>query len=137
MNSIVRLCATALRLAFGAALLASPALAAIDLQGYDTDLMRDLEKTVKYFEPDIAAKNEQGAKEDAEVLLDGFRYTESYFSKKGAQDAVDISRNGVKLVDAALKNVAQGDFEAAAAAAREATQACKSCHDLYKPRLAR
>jgi hypothetical protein len=137
MNSIARLCATALRPAFGAALLASPALAAIDLQGYDTDLMRDLEKTVKYFEPDIAAKNEQGAKEDAEVLLDGFRYTESYFSKKGAQDAVDISRNGVKLVDAALKNVAQGDFEAAAAAAREATQACKSCHDLYKPRLAR
>jgi hypothetical protein len=119
------------------ALSSAPVLAAIDLHDYDNDLMRDLDKTIKYFEPDITAKNADAAKEDAQVLLDGFKYTESYFAKKGADDAVDISRKGLKIISDVLTNVDGADFEAAAAAAREAPQLCKSCHDIYKPRLAR
>lgn len=119
------------------ALSAGPVIAAIDLQDYDNDLMRDLDRTIKYFEPDITAGNREAAKEDSELLLDGFRYTENYFSKKGADDAVEISRRGIKLVATVLKSVEQNDFEAAASAAREAPQLCKSCHDIYKPRLAR
>jgi hypothetical protein len=119
------------------ALCAGPVIGAIDLHDYDNDLMRDLDRTIKYFEPDITAKNMEAAKEDGEVLLEGFRYTESYFSKKGAGDAVEISRQGIKLVANVLKNVEQSDFDAAAAAARDAPQLCKSCHDIYKPRLAR
>lgn len=118
-------------------MLASPAIAAIDLKDYDDDLMRDLDRTIKFFEPDITAKNAQAAKEDAEILLDGFRYTEDYFSKKGKDDAVAISRDGSRLVDSVVQNIDKGDFEAAASAARDTTQACKSCHELYKPRLAR
>jgi cytochrome c556 len=50
---------------------------------------------------------------------------------------VAISRDGSKLVGAVMEHVEKGDFDAAAAAARETPQLCKSCHDLYKPRLAR
>jgi hypothetical protein len=118
-------------------LLAAPVVAAIDLHDYDNDLMRDLDKTIKYFEPDLTAQNADAAKEDAQVLLDGFRYTEGYFAKKGAQDAVEISRKGVKVIGDVIADVDSNNFEAAAAAARQAPELCKSCHDLYKPRLAR
>jgi hypothetical protein len=116
--------------------LATPAFA-LDLHDYDDDLMRDLDRTIKVFEPDLTAQNAAAAKEDAAILLEGFRYTEDYFGKKGVADAVAISRDGSKLVDAVLRHVEKGDFDAAAAAARGATQLCKSCHDLYKPRLGR
>ncbi|KAF2989135.1 hypothetical protein OGR47_15940 [Methylocystis sp. MJC1] len=126
-----------LMIACVAVLFSAPVIAAIDLRDYDNDLMRDLEKTVKYFEPDITAKNADAAKEDAQVLLDGFKYTESYFKKKDAADAVEISRKGVKLISDVIASVDGNDFDAAAAAARGAPDLCKSCHDIYKPRLAR
>ena len=109
-----------------------------DYRDYDDDLMRDLDRTVKYFEPDITAQNADAALEDAEVLAGGFRYTEDYFRKKpGADDAVEISRKGGKLIAEARESISKADFDAAAAAAREATAVCKSCHEIYKPRLAR
>lgn len=120
-----------------ALLSSAPVLAAIDLRDYDDDLMRDLDKTIKYFEPDLTARNADAAKEDAQILLDGFTYTESYFAKKGAGDAVEISRKGVKVIKDVIAQLDGGDFDAAATAAREAPELCKSCHDLYKPRLAR
>lgn len=126
-----------LLVAFAVVIASVPVLAAIDFRDYDNDLMRDLDKTIKYFEPDITARNAEAAKEDAQILLDGFKYTESYFEKKGAEDAVEISRKGLKVINDVLANVDKDDFEAAAAAARETPNLCKSCHDIYKPRLAR
>jgi hypothetical protein len=126
-----------LRIGVGVLCLVTPAFAALDFHDYDDDLMRDLDRTIKFFEPDITARNAQAAKEDAAILLDGFHYTEDYFGKKGVDDAVKISRDGSKLIEAVLQSVDKGDFDAAAAAARDAPQLCKSCHDLYKPRLAR
>ena len=114
-----------------------PVVAAIDFHGYDDDLMRDLDKTIKYFEPDITAKNAAAAKEDAAVLQEGFKYTETFFARNGAEDAVKISKEGTQRIADALKFVDQNDFESAAAQAREATQLCKSCHDLYKKTIAR
>ena len=109
-----------------------------DYRDYDDELMRDLERTVKYFEPDITAQNADAALEDAEMLAGGFRYTEDYFRKKpGADDAVEISRRGGKLIAETRDLIGKADFEAAAATAREATAICKSCHEIYKPRLAR
>lgn len=106
----------------------------IDLHDYDDDLMRDLDKTIKYFEPDIMAKNAQGAEEDAEVLQDGFRYTEKYFAKKGdADDAVKISKHGQELIAVAIKSLEDNDFDAAASAARDTAKTCRACHDVYKP----
>lgn len=106
----------------------------LDLHDYDDELMRDLDKTIKYFEPDITAGNAQGAIEDAAVLQEGFKYTEDYFSKKAnAGDAVSISRQGLEAVATAVKLVSEKNFEAAAAAARQTAQTCRSCHDIYKP----
>jgi hypothetical protein len=50
---------------------------------------------------------------------------------------VKISREGTQRIADALKFVDQNDFESAAAAARDATQLCKSCHDIYKKTIAR
>jgi hypothetical protein len=111
--------------------------AELDFKDYDDDLMRTLDKTIKYFEPDITAKNVDGATEDGEILLDGFKYTEDYFSKANKADAVQISQEGTALVNLALQLVAKDDFEGAAANAREAIAKCKACHDIYRPRLSR
>jgi len=48
----------------------------LDLHDYDDDLMRDLDKTIKYFEPDITPEcaRRRGGRE---ILQDGFRYTEN------------------------------------------------------------
>jgi hypothetical protein len=129
------------QVAIGAALLinfaciAEPAV--LDFKDYDDDLMRALDKTIKYFEPDITAKNVDGATEDAEILLDGFKYTEDYFTRVNKADAVQISREGTALVNLALELIAKDDFDRAAANAREAITKCKACHDIYRPRLAR
>ena len=127
-------------LILNAGLLAASAAAApaLDFRDYDNDLMRDLDRTIKYFEPDIAGGNADAAKEDLDLLADGFRYTEDYFSKKtGADDAVEISRKGAKIIADVRELVEKSNFDAAAAAARETPSVCKSCHDIYKPRLAR
>ena len=105
----------------------------IDLHDYDDELMRDLDKTIKYFEPDISAQNAQGALDDAAVLQDGFKYTLDYFSKKGgADDAVQISKEGQSQIAAAIKSVSENNFEAAAEAARAVAKTCRACHDIYK-----
>jgi hypothetical protein len=106
----------------------------MDLRDYDDDLMRDLDKTIKYFEPDITAGNAENALDDAKILQDGFKYTEDYFAKKdNADDAVKISQQGAAFVAAAIKSVADNNFEAAAEAARGTAKTCRACHDVYKP----
>lgn len=106
----------------------------LDLHDYDDDLMRDLDRTIKYFEPDITAGNAQSALDDADVLRDGFKYTEDYFSKKGnADDAVEISKKGLQALDIAVKDAEANQFDAAAAAARQVSATCRACHDVYKP----
>ena len=106
----------------------------IDLHGYDDDLMRDLDKSIKYFEPDITAGNASNALDDAAVLQEGFKYTLDYFSKKGdAGDAVQISKEGQDYVAAAIRSVSENNFETAAEAARGAANACRACHEIYKP----
>jgi cytochrome c556 len=105
---------------------------------YDDDLMKDLERTIKYFEPDISGGNEQGIADDIVTLRQGFQYTEKYFARRGsAADAVKISQDGLKLLNLVQQNVVQKNLDAAAAAARDVADACKACHDVYKPKQAR
>jgi len=106
----------------------------IDLRDYDDELMRDLDRTIKFFEPDISAGNVDGARADAEILEEGFRYTQDYFSKKeSAEDAVQISQRGLQSIASALAALDANDFDRASASAREAAGTCRSCHDIYKP----
>jgi len=127
---------------FAVALLASLAAAMAEpakseYADYDDELMKDLERTIKYFEPDIAGGNESGVVDDLAVLRQGFKYTESYFAKRGKADAVKISQDGLKALDGVQQALAAKLTDDAAAKAREAAEACKTCHDLYKPKQAR
>ncbi|MCR6632865.1 MAG: hypothetical protein NVV74_24030 [Magnetospirillum sp.] len=112
---------------------AGSAHAALDFSDYDDDLMRSLDKTIKYFEPDIAAKNAARVSEDAELLLEGFKYSEDYFARKGGHpQAVKIAQDGQFHVEAALSAVKNKDFDSAVNSAREAARTCRNCHDIYR-----
>jgi hypothetical protein len=105
---------------------------------YDDDLMKDLDRTIKFFEPDINGENEAGVTDDLAVLRQGFQYTEKYFTKRGnCPDAVKISQDGLKALDAVQQALAAKAVDDAAAKAREAADACRACHDVYKPKQAR
>ena len=130
----ITLAAFALLAGFGAAL-AEPAKS--EYPDYDDDLMKDLDRTIKYFEPDISGGNDAGVADDLAVLRQGFNYTEKYFAKRGKPDAVKISQDGLKALDAVSQALAAKAVEDAAAKAREATDACRACHDVYKPKQAR
>jgi cytochrome c556 len=122
------LCGVSVMLAAGAA------LADIDLQDFDDDLMRDMDTAIKDLEPVIGAKNTAAATQDAELLRDGFKQTEDYFVKKGgASDAVDFARHSEELTATVLKSIAANDFDAAGNAARTLSKSCRTCHDVYKP----
>jgi hypothetical protein len=109
----------------------------LDLKDYDDDLMHDIDRVIKYFEPDIAGHSADAARDDAAELRRGFIYTEDYFSKKGnTQDAVEISRQGLASLDRVLKNLDAENFDAAEEAARDVAKACRTCHDIYKPEKA-
>ncbi|WP_294535332.1 hypothetical protein [uncultured Rhodoblastus sp.] len=124
-----------------ALLVAAPVFAervTIDLKDYDDDLMHDIERAIKYFEPDISGQNADAARDDAAELRRGFTYTHDYFSKKGnTQDAVEISKQGLQWLDTVLKELDAENYEAAAEGAREVSKACRNCHDTYKPDKAR
>jgi hypothetical protein len=122
---------------FGGAILSGAAYAErrdIDLKDYDDDLMHDVDRAIKFFEPDITAGNADGALDDASVIQDGFKYSAGYFAKKGdTQDAVKIAQDGLALMDAAVKSVEAKDFANAAVIARQVPGTCKACHEIYKP----
>ncbi|SRR6266568_7135952 len=105
---------------------------------YDDDLMHDLDRTIKVFEPDISGGNSGGIEDDLAVLRLGFQYTGKYFAKRGtAADAVKISEDGLKLLDIIQRDVAEQKGDAAAELARGVADQCRACHDLYKPKQAR
>ena len=111
----------------------------IELSKFDDQLMRDLDRTIKYFEPDVTAGNVDGASDDAATLQEGLKWLEDYFTNKGpsAQHAVEIARASQISLAAAMKALNAHDLQAAGASAREVSQACRSCHEEYRPEKAR
>ncbi|HLN25474.1 MAG TPA: hypothetical protein VK558_15990 [Patescibacteria group bacterium] len=106
----------------------------LDLHDYDDELMRTLDQTIKYFEPDISAGNVLASKEDADILRESYKWMETYFAKKGnAEDAVKIAQQGEEYIATASKLAAAKDFDGAADAAHSAARTCRACHDIYKP----
>jgi len=131
MRKLVILCA------IGAAVLSGAAYGehrSVDLKDYDDDLMHDVDRSLKFFEPDITAGNAGNALDDAGVIRDGFTYSSSYFAKKGgAEDAVKIAQDGLSLIDAAETSIKAKDFTQATEIARKVPNTCRACHDIYKP----
>jgi len=108
--------------------------AELDLSDFDDDLMRTMDDTNKYLEPDINAKNLKNAKEGAETIRQGLKWTEDYFAHKGGvDDGVKLAQEGQVLAQTILQALDQNDFDKASASARAMTKNCRSCHDLYKP----
>jgi hypothetical protein len=106
----------------------------IDLKDYDDDLMHDVDRAIKFFEPDIKGGNAENALDDAGVIRDGFKYSAGYFAKKGgAEDAVKIAQDGLALVDAAEHAIEAKDLAGAAEIARQLPVTCRACHEIYKP----
>ena len=117
-----------------AAIAAGTALKSIDLTDFDDDLMHDMDDATKDLEPVLGANNAAVAATDAQVLRNGFKWTEDYFVRKGnTADAVKIARDGQELIAAVVRSIGNKDFPAAAASARDAAKTCRACHDIYKP----
>ncbi len=109
-------------------------VAELDLSDFDDDLMRTMDDTNKYLEPDINAKNAKNAKEGVDIILQGLKWTEDYFAHKGGvDDGVKLAQEGQALAQDILSALEKDDFDKAAASARELTKNCRACHDLYKP----
>ena len=111
----------------------------IELSKFDDELMRELDRTIKYFEPDVMAGNVDNASDDAATIQDGLKWLEDYFVNKGAsaQHAVEIARASQQSLAAAMTSLKAHDLQAAGASARQVSQACRSCHEEYRPEKAR
>jgi hypothetical protein len=111
----------------------------LDLHDYDDDLMRTLEETLKGFEPDLIDGNLKTYPDDVQLIQYSFGWVKSYFEKKGSDGAkgVQIAQQGLDLLAAIDKDVKDKNFQAAGDKAHQFQQVCHSCHDIYKPNLAR
>jgi len=116
------------------AMTGSLVFADIDLSDFDDDVMRGMDDANKDLQPVMGAGNGEAAIADAEVLRDGFKWTEDYFVKKGGtDDAVKFARQSQELTASILKSLAAKDFDTATTTARTLANSCKTCHDSYKP----
>lgn len=123
------LAAGALALAAATTLLA----AEIDLSGFDTLLMQDMDAAVKDLEPLIGARNAAEATETVVFLEQGLEWTEQYFLSKSVADGAELARDGRARAQAVRTALAAKDFDAAAEAARGVAESCRACHDVYRP----
>lgn len=106
----------------------------LDLTDFDDDSMRDMDDANKDLQPVLGAKNAAAALADAQLIQSVLKETEAYFTKKGGTDsAVKIAQQGEVAVSAVISALEKSDFDTAAAAARDTTRNCRSCHDIYKP----
>src|ERR1700761_7405565 len=74
----------------------------LDLHDYDDELMRTLEQTLKYFEPDLSDGNLNSYDDDVKLIQYSFGWVKGYFSKKGESGAkgVVIAQQGLDLLAA-------------------------------------
>lgn len=115
-------------------LLSVPALASPDFSDVDSDLMRGMEDAIKDLEPVLGAGNISSAQADAEVLRDGLKWVEEYFTAKGGvDDGVAIARDGRAVVAELIANLDAKNIPAAIDSARKTAKNCRSCHEIYKP----
>lgn len=106
----------------------------IDLTDFDDDSMRDMDDANKDLGPVLGANNADAALADAQVIQDVLKETEAYFAKKGnTEDAVKIAQQGEASLASVVSAIGKRDFDTAAAAARDTSKNCRTCHDLYKP----
>lgn len=120
-----------------ATLSATPALA-VELEGFDKDVMQAMDDAFKDLEPVIGARNTEAAISDVQVLLEGYQWTGDFFkARTDTPDAVQWNAEGHALLQSVLDSLNKQDFEKAAESARATAKNCKSCHEVYKKSLSR
>jgi cytochrome c556 len=112
------------------------AFAAINLDDFDTNLMRDMDDAHEDLEPALGAANAAAAREDLAVLKENYDLTLEYFTarKDEAPDAVEFAAAGLKLLGEIGKATSDRNFERAVLKARELNANCKGCHEKYRPK---
>jgi len=110
------------------------AFASIDLSDFDDDLMRNMDDAVKSLDASIASKDGPAATADAQFIVEGLKWTQSYFTSKGnVEDAVKFATQGHEFAATVADSVAKSDYDTAFTAYRSLVKTCRSCHDIYKP----
>lgn len=114
-------------------------VAAIELPGFDGEVMQAMDEAYKDLEPVLGASNAQQARENLAVLQEAYQWTLDYFTplKSEAPDAIDFAVAGQKKLQEIDAAIGAGNFDQAAEKARELNANCKSCHDKYKSSLSR
>lgn len=114
-------------------------VAAIELPGFDGEVMQAMDEAYKDLEPVLGASNAQQARENLAVLEEAYQWTLDYFTplKSEAPDAIDFAVAGQKKLQEIDAAIGAGNFGQAAEKARELNANCKSCHDKYKSSLSR
>jgi hypothetical protein len=112
------------------------AVAAVNLDAFDGDVMRAMDDAFKDFEPVLGASNAAAAKENLATLKDGYQWALEFFTEQEneGKDGIEILKAGGKLLGEIEAALNKRDFTAAIAKARELQANCKSCHDKYKPK---
>lgn len=119
-------------LAASTALCASLALAASVLE-FDR-WMRAIDRASVAVQKDLARRDGDAAKANAQQLEQLYAQMENYFAADGhSPDAVQISRDGKEQAAVVLSAVDASDFDTATSAALRIARACNDCHDVYKP----
>ena len=111
---------------------------AVELEGFDKDVMQAMDDAFKDLEPVIGARNTEAAISDVQVLLEGYQWTGDYFkARSDTPDAVQWNAEGHALLESVLDSLNKKDFEKAAESARATAKNCKACHEVYKKSLSR
>ena len=112
------------------------AVAALNLEDFDSDAMRAMDDAYKDLEPVLGASNAAAAKENLATLQEVYGWTLEYFTaqEKEGKDGIAILNAGRKLLGEIEGAVNKRDFNAATLKARELQANCKACHDRFKPK---
>ena len=101
-----------------------------------------LDKTMKSINPAfaairqaVAAAGGENAAQHAATLKQAFTDTEAFWKKRGAADAQKWAADARAQSEALERAIADGQWDAAKAAAGTLQQACSSCHGAYRERL--
>jgi hypothetical protein len=98
-----------------------------DYQGWMKQIVASNGKLTK----GIAAKDASSAAE-ATMLESVFKQVESFWSKKGASDAVAFAKQAHMAAAAAGKAINEGDFDKAAAEGKNIAATCGGCHAAHR-----
>lgn len=84
------------------------------------------------FRKNVEAKDSAAAKADAAKLEAIYKTSEQFWTKRKAQDAIDLSKTARAAAAEMGKLAAAGEWDKIAAEAGKLQATCKACHDAHR-----